>query len=110
MGWCQVAAGLWLLVNCESLGVTATRASAADDGNVYLSREIEAGAGSFDYVRLAPHSAQDDRHVGCEGAQGVRRSVDFRPNKSPPKRSLDGAPVHGDSRLGGRWWKCISVS
>ena len=89
---------------------TATRASAANGGNVYLSREMQAAAGSFDYVRLAPHSAQDDRHVECEGAQGVRRPIDFRPNKSPPKRSLDGAPVHGNSRLGGLGWKCISVS
>jgi hypothetical protein len=120
-----------------------------------VSREIQAAAGSFDYVRLAPHSAQDDRHVGCEGVQGVRRSINFRwresrqlalrrsvvevyiclvrskqqrgpsttfgwhltplkmtdmwvvsacrvrrsinfrPSNSPPKRSLDGAPVYG---------------
>src|SRR5579864_3996414 len=62
--------------------------------NIY-SREIQAAVGSFDYVRLAPHSAQDDRHVGCERVQGVRRSINFRPNNSPPKRSLDGAPVYG---------------
>jgi len=60
-----------------------------------VSREIHAAAGSFDYVRLAPHSAQDDRHVGCERVQGVRRSINFRPSNSPPKRSLDGAPVYG---------------
>src|SRR4029077_2213474 len=55
------------------------------------SREIQAAAGSFDYVRLAPHSAQDDRHVGCERVQGVRRSINFRRRESrqlAPRRSL----------------------
>jgi len=46
--------------------------------NIY-SREIQAAAGSFDYVRLAPHSAQDDRHVGCEGVQGLREVHSFPP-------------------------------
>ena len=60
-----------------------------------VSREIQAAAWSFDYVRPAPRSAQDDRHVGCERVQGVRKSINFRPSNSPPKRSLDGAPVYG---------------
>jgi hypothetical protein len=57
--------------------------------NIY-SREIQAAAGSFDYVRLAPHSAQDDRHVGCERVLGVRRSINFRWRELPqlaPRRS-----------------------
>src|SRR5579864_9555087 len=65
---------------------------------ISVSRESQAAAGSFDYVRLAPRSAQDDRHVGCQHAQGVRR----------PLISAGGS--HGNSRLGGPWWKCISVS
>src|ERR1700757_1777437 len=36
-------------------------------GMYSVSPEIQAAAGSFASVRLAPHSAQDDRHVGCEG-------------------------------------------
>jgi hypothetical protein len=56
------------------------------------SREIQAAAGSFDYVRLTPHSAQDDRHVGCEGVQGVRRSMNFRPSNFPPSGAWTGHP------------------
>src|SRR4029077_1969332 len=44
---------------------------------ISVSREIQAAAGSFDYVRLAPHSAQDDRHVGCERVQGAEVAINF---------------------------------
>src|SRR4029077_17486229 len=44
---------------------------------ISVSPEIQAAAGSFDYVRLAPHSAQDDRHVGCEGVQGAEVAINL---------------------------------
>jgi len=66
------AAGLWLLANWESLG--GSHGNSRLGGPwwkwISVSREIQAAAGSFDYVRLAPHSAQDDRHVGCERRAG----------------------------------------
>src|SRR5579864_3078574 len=92
----MVSSGCWLVASGElriawrESRQLAPRRSMVEM-NIY-SREIQAAAGSFDYVRLAPHSAQDDRHVGCERVLGVRRSINFRWRES---RQLAPRRVHG---------------
>jgi hypothetical protein len=91
----MVSSGCWLVASGEpGIAWRESRQLAPRRSRVEMysvSREIQAAAGSFDYVRLAPHSAQDDRHVGCEGVQGVRRSIDFRwreLRQLAPRRSM----------------------
>src|ERR1700745_2964135 len=77
-----VACGFWRAGNRLESRQLAPRRSMVEMYSV--SREIHAAAGSFDYVRLAPHLAQDDRHVGCEGVQGVRSPfISARVNPRP---------------------------